>query len=529
MAILFFTGTTPGTFSVASNWTPSQVPTINDICIFTSSSPTCSITTIGTCSQIDFTNYNKRISFATNSIAVYGNITLGNQMSFTFSTTTNYNGYNLIMASGGSITTNGMTMGVPFMLYNPIGSNNTYNIVDNLKCSENFSTGAATVSLTHTINGATISLYKGFGLNLGVASTTTSTIGSSNIIMLGTGNLTGGSSTVNGGLGNQLIINNGSNVTLTTNIYVRNILNLLSSSTTGAFNFIFTNIGTFSATPFSAGTFSKFGLGTSAATAIVNLTTDFYTIRQLNTIGGQFNNGNIYTIGGISNATNTLTGNSILYISGTGPASSSNINASTGYNLNTIINTPGLLTIAGTIWNGSIFTYTAGNVNITGTVTINTTSTPTLTMPSSKFLLVVIGAAQQTFNLLSNWNITTLSTSNQNITFTGSNVWTTDIFNNTLPPWVLTLRDGFTYSILKQINISPNNYNGNLTIQSGASGSYTNLYLAPGATQTIYSLNMKDVNNVGTPLWIFNPTYSNTTNIWTLNYLSPQQTTISGF
>ena len=59
MAILTFTGTTAGTFSVAANWTPAQVPTIADICIFTSSSPTCSLILMATCSQVDFTNYNK--------------------------------------------------------------------------------------------------------------------------------------------------------------------------------------------------------------------------------------------------------------------------------------------------------------------------------------------------------------------------------------------------------------------------------------------------------------------------------------
>ena len=140
--ILTFVGSTTQSFAASASWSPAQVPNAGDLCIFTSSSGTCSINASSVCGAVDFTAYNKRIAFGVNGLAVYGNITLSTQMSFTFGTTALYNGYNFIIATGGSLTTNGMTMGVPFGFYNTAGANITYTITDYLNCSENFSTGA---------------------------------------------------------------------------------------------------------------------------------------------------------------------------------------------------------------------------------------------------------------------------------------------------------------------------------------------------------------------------------------------------
>ena len=528
--IQIFTGSTIGNWGSVSNWTSGSIPQLDDIVIFDSLSPTCSLNITGTCSSIDFSNYNKQFKFNANILNVYGTVSFGPNMGYSFSTsTTGYNLYQISNTSSNvnfSITTNGATVGVPFIIYGG-GSTTTHNITGNLNMSENLSISAGGGAIVQTVNGSTISCLKNLRFNdIGGNSSNNGTTGSATILMIGTGNIgyAGGS---NNGLNNSLTINTSGTITLLNSINIKGNLNWISGNSAGAFNFLWNASATFSNIPFNSGAYASFGIGTNG-NYILNLVNDFYTTKQITTVGGQLNNGNIYTVGGINNVTNTLSGSSLITITGTSSSSSSNVTATTGFNNNVVINTPGIVALSG-IWGGSTFLYTAGNVNPT-TFTV-AGSNATITMPSNKFTTVSIGSLNQTITLLANWNMTTLSLGTSNISFTGSSVWTTDTLSNisNAATSILTLKNGFTYSVLKQIIIGPSNYSNYITIQSGLSASYSNLYLAPGATQTIYSLNMKDVNNVGTPLWIFNPTYSNSTNIWNLNYLSPQQTTINSW
>ena len=158
MAVLTFTSSSLVlNWASASSWAPAQVPVLGDYCIFNSLSATCSLNTIGTVSQIDFTGYTKQFRFNANTLLVYGTISFGNQMSFSFSNAASpYSGYNLAIVASASITSNGCTVGVPTVFYNQTGNNNFYTLNDNLTISENFGTGAAAGGLTHTINGATI-------------------------------------------------------------------------------------------------------------------------------------------------------------------------------------------------------------------------------------------------------------------------------------------------------------------------------------------------------------------------------------
>lgn len=534
MATITFLGTTISNWSATSSWSTGTIPTLGDLVIFTSSSATCSLNTNGTCSAIDFSNYNKQFRFNANILYVYGTVSFGPNMGYSFSTSASgYNLYQLTNTTSNanlSIITNGATVGVPFVMY---GGNltTTHNITGNLNMTENLSVSPGGGAITQVVNGPTISCSKNLRFNdVGGSSAANGTTGSTAFLMTGTGNFgyAGGNSN---GLGNSLTINTSGTITIVSTIYIKSNLNWIAGNAVGAFNFLWTGAGTFTNIPFNSGTYASFGIGTNGSAGIVTLANDFYTVRQIGTSGGQLNGGNIYTQGGLSNVTNTLSGSSLITITGTSSSSSATLTTTTAFNNNLVINTPGILTISGAIWGGTSFVYTAGNVSVTGNFTLLNSSDATITMPSSKFLTVNMGQAPTGNNtLLSDWNITTILLSNYNLTFTGSNVWITDILtsgNNTITNQVMTLKAGLTYSILKQFSLSNSAYTSPYTFQSGASASYTNLYLAPGATQAIYSLKFIDVNNVGTPLWLYNPTYSNSTNIWPLNWLSVQQTTIN--
>ena len=532
MATLYFTQSSLVlNWASASSWTPAQVPILGDYCIFNSVAATCSLNTIGTCSQIDFTNYTRQFRFNTNALQVYGTISFGNQMSFSFSTTGFFNGYNLVVVASSSITTNGCTVGVPFGLYNRSG-NNYYTIVDNLNCGENFSTGALVGALTHTINGATISLYKNFGINVGSVASATLTTGSSNIVMLGTGTITSAAAS-SGGLANNFTIAGTGTITIPINIYYRTgTFSIVGTPTiSGSGYVLYTGAGSFIAASSSSTYNPSIGISTGAPLT-VTLQSDVHSRLGINGNGLTLNGNNFYIYGGsLINVTNTAGGTTVYRISGTGSGSNVNLNASTTITNTIVMNTPGTATISGNfLFGGTTFTYTAGILVANFGFTLNTSTSTTLTMPPQKFLTVTFAINNATYTLLSDFTMTTFANNGAfNLTFTGSNVWITDIFTQqTGGGATLTLQAGLTYSILKQINISPlANYVNNYSIISGASGSYANLYLAPGATQTMYSVYMKDINNVGTPLWIYNPTLVNTTNVWTLNYLSPQQTTIT--
>lgn len=524
MAILTFTASSAIlNWGSASSWIPSQVPTLGDFCVFTSSSATCSLNQFGTCSAIDFTNYNKQFRFNNNQLNIYGTVSFGVNMGYSFSTSTS--GYNLWQRGTGSIITNNATISVPFIIYGD-GASTTHTITGNLNMSENLSISAGGGALAQTINGSTVSCFKNLRFNdQGGSSAASGTTGSATFIMIGTGNLSYSGGNTNG-LNNSLTINTSGTITLLSTIYIKGNLNWLSGLGAGAFSFLWLAPATFTNIPFNSGTYAVFGIGTNGSNGIVNLANDFYTQRSVNTSGGQLNTSNIYTYGGLSNVTNTLSGSSLITVTGTSSTSNATVASTANNNLNVVINTPGIVALSG-IWGGSTFVYTAGNVNPT-TFTV-AGSNATITMPSNKFTTVSVGSLNQTISLLSNWNMTTLSIGNSNINFTGSNVWITDVFNNvsTSSVNVLTLKDGLTYSINKSFIITPQSYGSNFTIQSGASGSYTNLYTAPGATQTSNNILFKDVNNVGTPLWIYNPTLINTTNVWELDWRSVQQNTIT--
>jgi hypothetical protein len=513
MAILTFTGTTPGTFSIAANWSPAQVPTIADICIFTSSSPTCSLILMATCSQIDFTNYNKRITFGTNALLVAGNITLGNQMSFSFSTTAAFNGYNLIMSASGSIITNGMTMGVPFGFYNR-SANNTYTLLDNLICAENFSTGANAGALTHTINGFTISCYKNVGINIGSLSSTTFTTGTTNIIMLGTNpTLTSGGAATNG-LANNFTINITGNLTLSGTIYYKlGTFRLITGRMlTSTLSILGNTTLDFSGS--NSGNIQNMTLSSLITGNTITLLSDLHILGfAVSTITTTTINGaDIYAYGTAPisvQGASTVTGTSTLRISGTSSASTATIGNSGIIGTNISIQTPGTVNWNQVQWyaksGGASLVYTSGtmlyngqNFQIGNSSNQHTFFTSGMTFNN----ITSFNSNPVNVNLQQPLYTTLLSVNTNPTTFTGSYGFSVSTLSGTTPPSPgrigLSLQPNITYLVNRNLTIQPNVLNGFIFgIKSNIVGQQAKFILASGASQSLYTAVTDNIDSSG--------------------------------
>jgi hypothetical protein len=524
MATLTFTGSTPGTFSSAINWSPAQVPTINDICIFTASSPTCSLTTIGTCSQVDFSSYNKRISFSTNALGVYGNITLGTQMSFTYATTAQYNGYNLVMAATGSIRTNGMTMGVPFGLYVPSGTGNTYTLQDNLICGENFSTGAGVGGTTYTINGFTISCYKTLAINLGSISSGTNTTGTTNIVLLGSNQTISMSNTSGTFLTNNLTINASGNVTMPLNLlYKTGTFRLLSGKmiSAGTSNISLSGSATIDMSGSNSNNVQNITLTCNVTGNTITLLSDLHILGfSVTTIASTIINGSdIYAYGTTpigSNGSSNITGTTTLRISGTSSASTATIGNSGNISINLSIQTPGTLNFNQVQWyaqsGGASIVYTSGTMLFNGSnfQIGNNTNTSTFYTSGMTFNNVTpVNANPCNINLQQQLNVTTFTINTGiAISFTGSYGFSasTLAMSGTTPTTRtgLTLVSGITYSVNRNLSIQPGVLSGVAIfgIKSNTPGQQAKFVLAPGASQSVYTVVTDDIDSsAGQPIW----------------------------
>ena len=520
MATLTFTGSTSGTFSVAANWSPAQVPTINDICIFTASSPTCSLTSIGTCSQVDFSSYNKRISFSTNALGVYGNITLGNQMSFTYATTAQYNGYNLVMAATGSIRSNGMTMGVPFGFYVPSGTGNTYTLQDNLICGENFSTGAGVGGTTYTINGFTISCYKTLAINLGSISSGTNTTGTTNIVLLGSNQTISMSNTSGTFLTNNLTINASGNVTMPANLlYKTGTFRLLSGKmiSAGTSNISLSGSATIDMSGSNSNNVQNITLTCNVTGNTITLLSDLHILGfSVTTIASTvINGGDIYSYGSSPftiNGTSNVNGNGTLRICGTSSSSTATLQNSGNINCNISIQTPGTLTIQQVQWyarvGGASITYTSGTILYNGANFQIGNGANNHTFYTSGMTFNNIKPTGTTnINLQQQLNVITLSPTSGEMAFTGSYGFSVSNLALTTPPSTRTgmsLVAGITYSVNSNFTVLPGTLlGGNIFgIRSTIPGQQAKLVLAYGASQSLYTVVTDDIDSsAGQPIW----------------------------
>lgn len=312
MAVNIFTSSNSIlSWSSPSNWSLGVVPSNNgDLVVFTSSSATCSLDITGTCSQIDFSHYNKSFNFNANTLRVYGNITLGTQMSYSFSTPTTYGSF--IMCASGSITSNGATFGAPLAFYIfATAGNNYYTLNDNLVVSEGFETAQSAGGLTHFINGNTLTTKKYLSINNGSNSSNSLTTGTTNIIMNGVGSLSI-TNNISGGLGNSLTLTGTGTFSLHSSFYV-NGGTFSIIGTPGFFGSCIlysTNNFNFIAASSSVTNKMPIGFGGYSSGSTITLGSDFYSSNGLTNGYLTLNNYNFWNYGSINSI--TIYGSTIL-------------------------------------------------------------------------------------------------------------------------------------------------------------------------------------------------------------------------
>lgn len=518
----------------ASNWSLGVLPTINDLVIFTSSSGTASVNIVGTCSSIDMTNYNKRITF-TSPIVSFGDITLGVNSSYTYSTIPAYAAVSghLICAATASLRSNGATFSARFQLYNP-SSNPTFTLVDDWNVLL-FGIGQPAGGLINRLNGGTISVLSNVDINNGGNSAGSGITGSATINCKGTGTLTLGGGSNYGCALNMIISGSYSFGTF----YTRNRLFKITGNLTGATPILnYTANGSLEVSS-TASTPLNLRLATGGNFNI-SLNSTLHTRLGLAMSGGNINQ-DVYIYGGVlTNGTNALSGNPI-YISGTGSGSSVSLSATTQITNNIIINTPGSAIFSGNfLWygtSGGSFIYTAGNVSLsTNTFTINpitTGSTLTFTTTGINWYNLTLGGNQfvlnnDTINITNN-----LTLGNNSVEFLGA--WSCRSFNM-LNPMVgatnsVILNSGKEYIITNELRLRPNSISPDryVKLRSSASGSVAYLTLNNGSSQSNWAVQTNDIDSRrGQVIWCALYDTINSTNTYNWNYLSSNSLQSSG-
>jgi hypothetical protein len=528
MALNYFTGSTPGNFGSASNWTLGVVPSNNgDTIIFTSSSPTCSVVAVGNCTIIDFSNYTRTITF-TQPINVFGNVTLGLNMK-----TAGANG--LTINATASLTSNGYSFSQPLTLNNTV----TFTLLDNWNQNALLTCAPTTVTpASQTINSNNFYCYKNLTFQGGV----TTLIRGTTIF-----NMVGNDSTYtwahSSGSINTIVVNmntgtfsytgagNGSNIFGGTVSYLSGkygtAINYMNTSSTypvtlkwnGATGYLPINIWVGSATNLllSSDVYINSIIGAGLATLVG--TSSVYLYNQNNgTTGTITGTGNNLYFTNIGNGT-TLTATYLNLFFNT---------ANSGFTQSVIsLNATCSITYLGGIPNNPTLTLAAGS-NITlntfgmtfGATTILTARTITLNS--------VFNATSLLFGTLNGTNALTYS-------FAGTsgfsvNTLTYQATVNHGSGNSITLRAGNTYSVntglsLQSLTIA----NLQLSLRSSASGSSAFFNLAYGASQAVFNVVTQDIDSRGGQTicpFLYNTSSTNTRNWLNLQSYRIQNTQI---
>ena len=526
MATITFVGTATQSWGSTTSWSPAQIPTINDLVIFTASSGTCSVNVVGTCSSIDFTNYTRRITFS-NPVWSYGNVTYGPNMGYSYSTT---NG--IIVASTASITS-GATISAPLTLYSNNGASSTFTLNNSLNMDALFSTqfSSTASTATITINGFTISCRRGITINTGNNVISNLTTGTTNIELVGANNqVITSSALTSGGLANNFIINSTGTITTTGNIYYRTgTFTYLRGIMTAASTLQYTGASTFDPSGTSASNIINLNIrGTGAITLNSNLHTSNGVATQV--AGGlQINNNNVYIYGGsLGAATGVLTGTTNMIVTGTNSTSTVNISSTQNISNPIVINSPGIITFTQLlVSNAGSVTYTAGTVNVVGQFNINLGVGLTYTLATNgiTFGTTNLSGSSGFLSLTNLFSANILNMNNTGAIFTllGSGVFNANTL--LLGSGTLKLKEGLTYVV-----------NNNITawstttpkLTTGVTGSVAYLNHL-GASQSLFNMTVLDIDSSGgNTLWVYKPTsLTNTTNWNTLTAANLQSSTFT--
>jgi len=498
MALNIFTGSTTANWGSTSSWTLGVVPSNNgDTIIFTASSPTCSVNVGATCTTIDFTYYNRTITF-TNAINVYGNVTLGPNM-----LTSGSNANGIILQATASLKSNGYTFSQALTLNNVV----TYTLLDNwnqnalLTCVPS-TTGQPTNF--QSINGFNFYCYKNLTLS-----------GTQNTLIKGTTvfNMVGSDGTYtwthNSGTLNTIVINMGTGTfSYTGSGAGSNFFGGTVSYLSGRYGVVSNYMTTTSTYPVTfnsngATGYLPINVWATSATSLILLSDVYLTSiigDGLVTLVGTYS---VYLYNQNNGTTGKITGNgNSLYFGNIGSGSTLTLTY-----MNVFFNTANTGFIQSTLGlSGTCsVTYLGGVPSVTN-LTLNSGSVLTFNTYGMTFGAVAVSTANPVV-LNSLFNATSITMGNLNSTntitysFAGSAGFSVGTFTyqavvNHVSGTSLTLQSGNTYSISTGLSLqSTSTSNLTLSIRSSASGSSAYFNLAYGASQAVFNVLTQDIDS----------------------------------
>ena len=508
MSINNFLGTTNNNWSVSTNWSLGVVPTATDgnIATFTSSSPNCTIN-IGNavCNGLDLTNYTHTISFS-NSLGVSGDITLG--ASVIYSST---GGNGLVCNKNGNLTSHGSTF-TPSFTVSTTSSTVTMTLIDAWKVN-NFTT-SCNAGNSITLNGNSITCYGTVSLNSGTSTASTSTNGTTIIILSGLIPSSSFLGTGNGFVSNPFTFSGSYSLPSFFN-YSVGTFTYTSGTLTGSCTMNIIGNCTLSSTSYVL----PINLTISPASSLtVTLSNNIYFSGNLTTSGTIIlaGSGNLFFQGNY-NANGTIAGIPSLNFynpsgltsrtwSGTG-ITNNNVNINLSY---------GTLNFSGIIqYRTGILTYTYGTIN-TGTSTLEISGNCTLNTGGIQWYNVLFNtSANNICTLTSSLNVTNA------LTFTGSLAVTQTISGaygfNTEQLIInsgtrLILTSGISYNITNSLIM--NGIISSFIYLSASSTGIPALFIL-GATASLYAyyVSATDIDSrAGQTIFVYDPILSDALN-----------------
>lgn len=435
-----------------------------------------------------------------------GILTLGSAVQYRTGTLTHIAGTvdattnNSTLIIGASTTLN--TAGITWNNISFTGASAVLSLTNSLSCTGTFTMGAN----NGTINGSTLTVSGSISYTQG------SLVGTTSIVMNGTGTLSCGATTY--AIKNNLTINTSGTITFGS---IVNVSSATLTCTAGTVDTT-TNLNSF--------------YTNSTETTVLNFTPSFYTVRFLGTVTFNSNitavnlvitsstviNGNTLYMTGDMTFTNNLSGTTNIEYIGTGTWTGS---ASGGYYLrnNLTINTAGTFIISGTASYGTgTITYVSGTVNASGS-TLLILASPTLNTAGIVWDNINIGVTS-TIALTSPLTFTgTMTMPNQAVTFTGSGI-TGGTYSMTAAlaaTRVVTLVSGVTYTF-NAIEITGATNTNKYRFVSSIGGSRANLVIPITGTQNLIYVDATDIDSsAGQTVWSFQQVISNTLNWGNLN------------
>jgi len=359
--------TLSSTLSVDGTLTITGSTIINSNSVYASGSVTVNAALSGTATLVmdgtgTWSAGNYLQSIANNlTINTAGTITIGTYAAYKTGTFT-YTAGTVTTTSSLFYISGGCTLNV-----NGINWNNVESIgVNTVTLSSNLSVdGTLTLSNALTLNGNTAYLS-------GSLTETQPLLGTTNIILDGTGTWTGGSST---GVANNLTINTAGTITLSANVYYKTgTLTYITGTVNATTNSSTLNFSG-SCTVNTSG-MNWYNIDDTGGGNTITLSSDLHLSNNLKCTNGSITySGNTIYAGGITTSAYNINNGSPIILNGTGTWSSTGTGS---VQTNLTINTAGTVTVSGNVYyRTGTLTYTAGTLTVAGS-TLNLINTCTL-------------------------------------------------------------------------------------------------------------------------------------------------------